>query len=302
MSRLKAAPPAAAPKVSWSWLTSAGLQTDVSTKAIRFLEQSHVTRDMLDYFTSEEGQQVLQAYREKRLAQPAQVEASEAAPGRGLCGRQKISAAVRSNEGHYFAKAPKPEAPRPPKGKVSQKENEVRPDKKEAPAEKMEVLGCVKSFSEDRGYGFLASEAAPGDIYFRAGDVPADDAAQVGRYCSFTLHFKDGHPQARSLCWLTEEVPLTSRAEGFVKSLGANYGFITSKAIGAHDIYVDRKELEKLGSCANGQPVSFRLAQNARGQPQAKDVQLLEEPCPEARETKDAGETAPVGPVRSKYW
>ncbi|CAE7492826.1 unnamed protein product [Symbiodinium sp. CCMP2456] len=209
-------------------------------EAIRFLEQSHVTRDMLDYFTSEEGQQVLQAYREKR-AEPAQVEASEAAPGRGLCGRQKISAAVRSNEGHYFAKAPKPEAPRPPKGKVSQKESEARPDKKEAPApaEKMEVLGCVKSFSEDRGYGFLASEAAPGDIYFRAGDVPSDDAAQVGRYCSFTLHFKDGHPQARSLCWLTEEVPLTSRAEGFVKSLGANYGFITSKAIGVHDIYVE---------------------------------------------------------------
>ena len=147
---------------------------------------------MLDYFTSEEGQQVLQAYREKR-AEPAQVEASEAAPGRGLCGRQKISAAVRSNEGHYFAKAPKPEAPRPPKGKVSQKESEARPDKKEAPApaEKTEVLGCVKSFSEDRGYGFLASEAAPGDIYFRAGDVPSDDAAQVGRYCSFTLHFKD---------------------------------------------------------------------------------------------------------------
>mmetsp|Transcript_10510 Transcript_10510/g.24373 ORF Transcript_10510/g.24373 Transcript_10510/m.24373 type:complete len:323 (+) Transcript_10510:3-971(+) len=305
MSRAQAvAAPATRPKdhkVTWEWLSCAGLDAEEFTKALRFLERHCVKGGslelpLLDFFASDLGSQVLQAYRARQIE-------PEPVPEAKLCGRQKIPAQVRHSDGHYFSREPKAK----PKAKAKATQScSAPPAAEQRPAKGPETgppcAGRVESFYNDRGYGFLSSQAAPGqDIYFRPSDPIS---VKVGRECSFLLHYKDGNPRASSIEWseVEDDAQTGLRNVGRIKSLGPKYGFITCDALARQDVYVDRRELDALGGCCDGQAVSFRLVQNAKGQPQARDVEVFMDLEDEPEDICDVEtQASSTGPGR-KYW
>jgi cold shock CspA family protein len=84
------------------------------------------------------------------------------------------------------------------------------------------ATGVVKNFNLQKGFGFITSPNAPGDVYFKS-DVPIDAGTNV----SFGLRMTpDGKPQANNV---TATLTEGSQVLGSIKSFNAlkGFGFIT---------------------------------------------------------------------------
>jgi len=187
------------------------------------------------------------------------------------------------------------------------------------------LTGALKSFSDEKGYGFLKCDGVFKDIFVRRSDMPSDDSIEIGRAARFRVEYNDKEqPQARECSWDTANfiqsgvsVPLVPsrhvsdrRFSGVIKSVGDKCAFIDSPEVRREfgddrDIYVP---LAQLPASARPQlKVSFVLASSARGQPQARDVLLTDDidgvACLAFEDTltsAEASASAPAG-VRRKW-
>ncbi|CAE8600112.1 unnamed protein product, partial [Polarella glacialis] len=114
----------------------------------------------------------------------------------------------------------------------------------------MSYNGTVKSFSSHKGFGFLVSTEAEGDIYFQRRDLPVELQDVVGeelfnlqgRSVTFELTTtQDGKPQARSVQVLASE---GDRAVGVVKTFSEKngYGFLSSPMVDG-DVYFQKRDM-----------------------------------------------------------
>uniref|UniRef100_A0A7S4Q0I4 CSD domain-containing protein n=1 Tax=Alexandrium monilatum TaxID=311494 RepID=A0A7S4Q0I4_9DINO len=140
------------------------------------------------------------------------------------------------------------------------------------------LLGTLKSFSDDTGYGFIHCEHVQQDIFLCAAERPEDGRLDTGRLVEFTLVYDSlRRPKARNTIWLPPVA--AGRFCGRIKSVGSEYGFIACKRtfnLYHRDVYFATAQLPA-GDWEPSQLVSFDVSINSRGQPQAKCL-LREEP------------------------
>lgn len=158
--------------------------------------------------------------------------------------------------------------------------------------------GRVKSFSIVQGFGFIQSP----EIHQLYGcDAFLNQAViggiVVGSQVTFSVEMKNGKPQARDVM-LEEDSrrqpekefdapgvqvpgPQAGSHRGRVKSFNAakGFGFIASKDLqyqfGGRDIYVSRTQAPG-GNLSVGSEVDFQLVLDQQGQPQARDITLVQ--------------------------
>lgn len=173
------------------------------------------------------------------------------------------------------------------------------------------MMGVVKSFDSNKGYGFINSPAMPGDIYFQGNAVIGGLPFQ-GMPVWFTLKWtKDGKPQAADV--YTSHGPMmygkgggkdygpspggsnswnTSApgeiTKGSIKSLNTftGYGFISVPGM-QPDVYFKvgnlPENLQELGEEAIGRSVTFEVVFTADGKPQCKNCKLATGPSQAAK-------------------
>lgn len=213
-------------------------------------------------------------------------------------GRQKIPAADRRSGAHYFATAtsrspaatcvsPPPRIaaraeshraaaaraaapPTPEKVRRAQAAQSAPPTPEgQRSAQKLE--GVLRSFNQEKGYGFITSGQCDGDVFVRGADLPDD--CEAGQPLHFELFFNSrGQQQARHVA--RREL---QRFVGVLKSLGEEYGFIScpeAHALAGRDVYVARGQLPLEVLEDPAEAISFEVAFNAKGQPQARDVEV----------------------------
>eukprot|EP00927_Polykrikos_kofoidii_P061525 TRINITY_DN56363_c0_g1_i1.p1 TRINITY_DN56363_c0_g1~~TRINITY_DN56363_c0_g1_i1.p1 ORF type:complete len:569 (-),score=97.58 TRINITY_DN56363_c0_g1_i1:152-1858(-) len=170
-------------------------------------------------------------------------------------------------------------------------------------------VGTLKSFSDEKGYGFLHCESLGQDVFLRLAERPFDGLVEIGRSARFVLT-RDvrGRPQARDVVWgawppATDDEAIAPRGDihrqphltrvlsanidslddrrycGRIKTVGERYGFIrcseAEKEFG-RDVFVPRSLLpaEYSDELMRSLPVYFRLSINTKGQPQARDIEF----------------------------
>lgn len=161
------------------------------------------------------------------------------------------------------------------------------------PRDGAQMVGLVKMFNSEKGFGFISTPGAPGDIYFKAEEGVVSKDQQV----SFVLRWsQQGQPQAHNLC-------LTFCAGeslvGTVKSYneGKGYGFVTVPER-SQDVFFQTKDLpadlEATGMSPEGASVSFTVRLSKDGRPQMQDAELLSHP-PEPVPMQVLGLKRPAG-------
>lgn len=149
-----------------------------------------------------------------------------------------------------------------------------------APTFQERVLGTLKSYSKEKGYGFLVCSIVAQDVYLRNEDRPADGHCELGRPVSFILaHSAKGQSQARDVEWGElggdgEGAALGRIYHGVVKSVGEKCGFLVCKEVSTAfngDVYVPKAHLPAHRP-ERGELVTFRLSVTSKGQPQARDI------------------------------
>lgn len=145
------------------------------------------------------------------------------------------------------------------------------------------VVGSIKSFNPKKGFGFIGSEEAGGDIYFKSQALPQElrdgffdenFIQLVGRNVQASARTTpDGKLQATSITLLAQD-PL-DQLVGTVKNFSdkAGYGFIVSSSVEG-DVFFKLKYVpqELGGSGVRGQAVRFCLHTTEDGKPQANKV------------------------------
>lgn len=314
-------------KKDWHWLASAGVDARTQSKARQLFKQYRVDGVLLDFLASDEGLRLLAAHKAGASSTTTASESDASKASRQLRGRQKITAQERLGQGHYFDLPTTPE-------KISKtltcqpagtnRLRKVGPGHQEAAGEgscRLEEAGqgtwhdgCIKSFNEDTGYGFIAVDACMEggqDVFLHRKELPAKGGhPRPGRTCSFLLMTdKHGRQRASQITWLHPEPedvqspgnPIEAKhsadAEkrgcnasidddnlngirfcGEFKSRGESYGFIycNSELLNGQDIFVQKAILEQLGPGSGA--VSFEVIFSTKGQPQAKNVRWEEIP------------------------
>mmetsp|Transcript_142685 Transcript_142685/g.248817 ORF Transcript_142685/g.248817 Transcript_142685/m.248817 type:complete len:446 (-) Transcript_142685:505-1842(-) len=166
------------------------------------------------------------------------------------------------------------------------------------------VIGSIKSFFADKGYGFLTAPGQPADIYFKAEALPSDLIGQqdlVGKQLRFTVSIrKDGKMQVASatsaghggmgakrtmaeihLSQAATPAQKRQKASGFftctVRSYNATkrYGFLNSPQLG-NDIYFQGRLLpaEYENMALEGATGKCEVTYTPDGKPQAASLQL----------------------------
>jgi len=162
-----------------------------------------------------------------------------------------------------------------------------------APISEQRYTGVIKAFNTAHGYGFILCQ----DILKTYGcDVFLNQAVEggivIGGVVSFVLYWKNGRPQARDV--ILEAAP-TAKDEaakqkermeeldkvhhGRVKSFNSSrgFGFLAcpdlSNKFGGRDIFISRAQVPG-GVLQPGQEISFRVALDFKGQPQARSIEF----------------------------
>lgn len=178
------------------------------------------------------------------------------------------------------------------------------PDKLEGVLEAGEIgeryTGTIKAFSGAQGFGFIMNQ----DVLNRFGcdaffNQAVEGGIHIGGRVAFTLEIsRDGRPQAKDI--VLQELPKSgadSRSSGpsmmqqdlvgkvfrgRCKSFNANrgFGFIACSevqiAFGGRDIYVSHAQVPEEGRLTAGREYDFRLFVDRQGQPQARELQLVD--------------------------
>lgn len=166
--------------------------------------------------------------------------------------------------------------------------------------EEKRYQGKIKAFNAMTGFGFINCP----EIMMRCGcdvflNVEVLGGTMIGGTVSFSVEFnKHGKPQARQV--VLEEKPsapgkgggrpdqpagvqamIGQLHRGRIKSFNAQrgYGFVSAMEVQKHfsgrDIYVSKNQAPD-GRFIVGQSVDFRLAVDRQGQPQARDIKIVE--------------------------
>lgn len=241
---------------------------------------------------------------------------TSALPASKRMGRQRISTAERRNEGHYFGCAqPTLARAQDPNDCHSASTSKAPPDAKAmhpqpsafqevsqstpccvdmastktsnsvglaaATTENVEApfSGTLKSFSNERRYGFIRCDSFQQDVFLRFSELPDDRHLEPGRTVLFqVIYDARGRPQAQNVVW--SQLPnlgaegSVGRFRGKLKSVGDDYGFIDCPEafrLYHRDVYFTRAQLPA-GSWQLAQDVTFDVILNAREQPQAKHM------------------------------
>eukprot|EP00930_Biecheleria_cincta_P060906 TRINITY_DN46489_c0_g1_i1.p1 TRINITY_DN46489_c0_g1~~TRINITY_DN46489_c0_g1_i1.p1 ORF type:complete len:405 (+),score=75.59 TRINITY_DN46489_c0_g1_i1:40-1215(+) len=164
-------------------------------------------------------------------------------------------------------------------------------------------VGTIKAFSAAQGFGFIMNQ----DVLKRFGcDAFFNQAVQggihIGGTVAFTLEIsRNGRPQASNI--VMQELPKSGadgRSQGpsgpsvmqkelvgkvfrgRCKSFNANrgFGFIACNevqiAFGGRDIYVSHAQVPEEGRLTAGREYDFRLFVDRQGQPQARELQIVD--------------------------
>jgi len=299
-----------------AWLRTLGLPAEAAGRAEAVVARHSVDATLMDFLSGEEGTRLLQAWREERMALGAsagrglaarsqrQQKEAPATPERAKMGRQRLSAADRQVGAHYFFSGPTAsQGSTPPP--VRKAEPKSRRAAKQPSATSAAVVkatrsrseeetiannpgrlceGVLKNFNAEKGYGFIASADAEGDVFVHRRDLPPEEAshteregqqgpARPGRSLVFELVYtgRDEKPQARSVKWTADK-----RFSGYVKSLGDEYGFIScelAQRVWGRDVYVARSQLPT----DEHTKLLFSIVVNGKGQPQATEIECEEE-------------------------
>lgn len=142
-------------------------------------------------------------------------------------------------------------------------------------AEGKVLVGSVKSFISDKGYGFITSPEFSGDVYFK-GDGQFQQGAQV---CFMLQYSSDGKARASNI--------QAAFAEG-ERQVGYIVSFVTQKGFGfltvpdrLQDVYFQAKDLpSELQDAASliGAEVQFTVALTSDGKPQMRDADFVSPP------------------------
>jgi len=331
----------------WNWLASAGIDAQTQSKAKQLFKQYRVDGALLDFLASEEGLKLLAAHKAAARSTAPASEPDPSTPTKGsrqLRGRQKISPQERQGQGHYFdlstpernskAQSSQPVVSNGNINRLRKVGSGLQDATKAGPCRPEEVVpgtwidGCIKSFNEETGYGFIAVDACVGDgqdIFLHRKELPAKGGPpEPGRVCSFLLMMdKQGRQRACQIAWLhpdsedvqspgnpmeakynaevktpSSDIPSVkdthlngARFWGEIKSRGTSYGFIScdSELLSGQDIFVQKANLEQLGPGSG--TVSFEVFFSSKCQPQAKNVrweEAIEEACGTQGPTPDS--------------
>jgi len=308
-------------KKDWHWLASAGVDAQTQSKARQLFKQYRVDGVLLDFLASDEGLRLLAAHKAAASSTTPASESDASKGSRQLRGRQKITAQERQGQGYYFdspttpQKVAKAQTCQPAvtnrlrkAGPVHQEAAGEGPCRQEEAEQGTWHDGCVKSFNEDTGYGFIAVDACVGggqDVFLHRKELPAQcGTPRPGRACSFLLMTdKQGRQRACQITWLHPEPedvqslgnPIEAKRSadlekrgcstsindgnltgarfcGEFKSRGESYGFIycNSDVLNGQDVFVQKASLDQLGLGSGA--VSFEVTFNTKGQPQARNV------------------------------
>lgn len=130
--------------------------------------------------------------------------------------------------------------------------------------------GVVKSFSVEAGFGFIRCPDIEDDVFLHKRELPAGETPEAGWVLDFTVEYDSRkRPQSRRVSGMQAK-----RFVGSVKSVGDEFGFITcpeATRLYHQDVYVLRSQLTE--AALSLRTVSFSVALNSKGQPQAKDIE-----------------------------
>lgn len=139
-------------------------------------------------------------------------------------------------------------------------------------ADGSQMIGKIKTFDLNKGFGFIVAPNFPSDVYFKA----SDPTIQIGVEVTFTLKYtQDGRPQAQNVCTPLHDGELLV---GTVRSYNPNKGFGFLFMDGrSQDIYFPKSTLPmELQEETNLEGSQFQFNVNASGnKPQAQELQLV---------------------------
>mmetsp|Transcript_42294 Transcript_42294/g.73493 ORF Transcript_42294/g.73493 Transcript_42294/m.73493 type:complete len:189 (-) Transcript_42294:89-655(-) len=136
------------------------------------------------------------------------------------------------------------------------------------------VVGQVKSYSKNNGYGFVEHKGQ--DVFFSFKEL-GGRVVDKGDKIMFTVAQDEKGPQATNIKIMG---PITDEAKysGEIKSYSykSGYGFVTTDAFEGQDIFFCFKDVSQQAQehIFKGAWCSFKVEQGEKG-PQAKDVFLL---------------------------
>mmetsp|Transcript_62016 Transcript_62016/g.202326 ORF Transcript_62016/g.202326 Transcript_62016/m.202326 type:complete len:474 (-) Transcript_62016:218-1639(-) len=156
----------------------------------------------------------------------------------------------------------------------------------------MALLGVVKTYGIQKGFGFIISDEVDGDIYFQARDLPASFQSidlrtfpLEGCTVGLQLHqTKDGKPQARQVELLSatsDDGSVTIFGEVKSFNVQKGFGFLSCSQLEG-DVYFKNQEMpgQLRGQNVTGAPVAFQQNVMPDGKVQARHLQFLSMPSP----------------------
>ena len=168
----------------------------------------------------------------------------------------------------------------------------------EAPAG---VLGTVAWYEPAKGYGFAQADGGP-EVFVHSSAIVTGGVVVAGQRVAFLVTEGERGPQAEHLLPLSPAVGQPSAGDGADGTVswydeGKGFGFVAADA-GGDDVFVHVRALAAgLASLAEGDRVSYEVAQGDKG-PQAREVQLVRGAAAPAPSTRAGARKAAADPVR----
>eukprot|EP00933_Yihiella_yeosuensis_P064199 TRINITY_DN6755_c0_g1_i1.p1 TRINITY_DN6755_c0_g1~~TRINITY_DN6755_c0_g1_i1.p1 ORF type:complete len:509 (-),score=119.67 TRINITY_DN6755_c0_g1_i1:216-1679(-) len=138
------------------------------------------------------------------------------------------------------------------------------------------MVGTVKSFDAEKGYGFITAPNFQGDIYFK----PDSSGWTKDQKVTFFLKYaQNGKPQARDVAGALEEGQfVVGEVKRYNPSKGFGFFGVENRS---QDVYFQKKDLPvefQESPDLDGTRFSLQIRLTSDGKPQAQDLQFSEGP------------------------
>ncbi|MBO0926195.1 cold shock domain-containing protein [Cellulomonas sp. zg-ZUI199] len=155
-------------------------------------------------------------------------------------------------------------------------------------------LGTVSWYEPAKGYGFITPDSGEAEIFAHSSAIVGGGVLREGQRVAFMVVPGEKGPQADHLLPLganAAPAAVPDGADGTITFFDADKGFGFARPdAGGEDVFVHAKALVGTVSLAEGDRISFTVAESDRG-PQAHDVRLV---GGQARRGAPAGRGAPA--------
>jgi cold shock CspA family protein len=144
------------------------------------------------------------------------------------------------------------------------------------------VLGTVSWYEPGKGYGFITPDSGDGEIFVHSSAIVGGGVVREGQRVAFMVVPGEKGPQAEHLLPLGAQVApagaaaaVADGADGTITFYDADKGFgFATRDTGGEDVFVHAKELVGATALAEGDRITFSVAESDRG-PQARGVRLV---------------------------